>query len=206
MSDETKKAPAAGSSTWSSSFGAPLLLICLGAMLSVWVWLNPFRFPMIPKQSVLTGMPILALLVFAFVRAAVSTRGRVSDLLLTWLIAFLMAIHTVLIAVAVGILSDLGVWVPVATGVLFVGLGPTMMALEPGSMMGLRVEATLKDEGVWRQIHRFLGLGFMAIGAVGAAVAAVDPMPAIAIMGIAPILWMLMAAARAKRLGNRPAP
>lgn len=194
MNDEAKTS----ASTRMTSWGAPLALIALGGFLSIWVRLNPARFGAQPKDSILTGLPLLALLVFAFVRAAVASSGRVSDLLLTWLIAFLMALHTVLLAVSIGLISDLGVWVPIATGILFVGLGPTMAMLEPGSMMGLRVKATLGDPAIWRRTHRFLGAGFAGFGVLGAGLALVDPKPAIAVMAVGPLSWMFLAAARAR--------
>lgn len=178
-------------------WAAPLSLIAAGAGMSAFVascGAGPF------STELLAGLPLIALLTLVVVRTAAGPAGRMGDLVVTLLVAFIVGLHVLLLAVKLGLTDRFDVGVPVATAALFVALGPAIATLERGSPMGLRTPATLASAALWTRTHRRLGLAFGAAGvAGGAALVLAEPWIAVTVMGGLPVVAMAALAGAASR-------
>ncbi len=178
-------------------WGTPLFLIAVGGGMSAFV---AARGGVQTSSELLAGLPAIALLTLVIVRAAAGVAGRVGDLLVTLLIAFIIGLHVLLLAVRMGLTDRFDLAVPITTAVLFVALAPAVATLEVGSPMGLRIRATLASEATWRRTHRRLGWAFGAAGVLGGgAVALAAPVVAVGVMGGIPVLAMIVLAIAAGR-------
>lgn len=192
-------------STVVTRWAAPLLVVALGAGLSLWIELTLPRwtFAAATRMPALAGLPVIAVLVLVGVRLVSGRTGRTGDLVLVWLMLFLMGMHVLLLALGVGLLSSLEIAVPMATGLLFVGLGPTLASLEPGSALGIRTQATLGSAVIWRRAHKELGIAFSLAGVAAMAAAAVSRVAAMGLLFGGPAVALVVTAVRAKRSQNR---
>jgi len=117
------------------------------------------------------GVPLLSLLGFIVLRlvrrkvGAPPSRGE--DLVVAWVMTFLLGIHCLVVGLSLGIIDSLERGLPLATGLLFVGLGPVLGTLEHGSAMGIRTRATLASREAWVKTHRLLGVLFPIAGVAG---------------------------------------
>jgi hypothetical protein len=157
--------PASGpGSTRITRWVAPGVLVLAGAALSVWVITAFPDGQALRKHPLLAaGAPALAAAFVVLVRIAADRTGRTGDLIVSWLVSYLMAIHGILIATTLHMLGAVELPVMVATAVLFLGLGLAMPRLEPWSAIGIRVAWT-RDPDAWRTTHRALGTDFLLIG------------------------------------------
>jgi len=186
-------------STTLTRWGAPMVLIGIGIAFSVAVSLQGDRTGVHPTPGVLSGLPVIALVVLLLVRATSGASGRTSDLVVTLLTAFLIGLHVLFLAVGVGLADRFDVAVPLLTAILFLALAPTIAGLEPRSPMGLRVPATMAHEDVWRRVHRRLGVAFAVAGVLGALSALTQPQVAVFVTGGLPIIAMIVLALTASR-------
>jgi hypothetical protein len=142
--------------------------------MSAWVWDHlPNKTGIDTARGLFSfaGVPLIAL---AAVLAASSAEKRTeqtlrggSHLVLAWVLAFLAAIHGLVLAMAVGRLAVLMDALPWVIALFFFGLGPLVVFLEPKSPMGIRTKNTLESEPVWRKTHVVLGVLFALAGAFG---------------------------------------
>ncbi len=189
-------------STALTRWAAPVTLIVAGGALSV---LAAARAGAPPSQELMVGLPLLALLVLLVVRAAAGPSGRVGDLVVVLLVAFLVGLHVLLLGAHLGLTDRPEALVPLCTALLFVLLGPVVAGLEHGSAMGLRTEATLSGKATWRRAHRALGLAFAATGVAGVVpVLWGAPTLAVVTLGTLPVLAMLGVSLRAAREERGP--
>lgn len=174
-----------------------MALIVAGGALSALV---SARASTAPAHELLVGLPILALLVLLVVRAAAGASGRVGDLVVVLLVAFLVGLHVLLLGAHLGITQRPEALVPLGTALLFVLLGPVVAGLECGSPMGLRTRATLASEVTWRRAHRSLGVAFAVAGVAGVVPLLWDaPTLSVVALGALPALAMLGVSSRASR-------
>ena len=82
------------------------------------------------------------------------------------LILFMAAIYFISSLNALGYNVEIGVWVPVLVGLLFIVLGNYMGKIKPNWFMGIRTPWTLSSEEVWNKTHRLGGKLFMLCGLV----------------------------------------
>lgn len=184
-------------STVLTRWAAPLALVGAGGGLSA---LAATRSAGGASSELLVGLPMLALLVVLVVRAAAGPGGRVGDLVVVLLVAFLIGLHGLLLGAHLGLTDRPEAWVPLGTALLFVMLGPVVAGLEPGSAMGLRTKATLAGAEPWRRAHRGLGVVFALAGVLGAVPSLWGaPAFAIVILGVLPVVGMVAVSVRAGR-------
>jgi uncharacterized membrane protein len=162
-------------STPTTRWYLPMLMIWASVLLSAWVYTNRVSEAareaggtrMLVTFAVVPAFALVILLVLRAIGRVKQTTSRHSDVLVLWITAFLFAVHASVLAVAIGMIDSLDRAIPAATGLLMFGMGPVLMALEPGSAMGIRTRATLDDPDVWLRTHRLAGKLFMLAGAVG---------------------------------------
>lgn len=59
---------------------------------------------------------------------------------------------------------DIGRWIGIGTGLLFLVLGTILPSLKPNWFIGIRTPWTLEDDRVWQSSHRFGGRVFVVLG------------------------------------------
>lgn len=59
---------------------------------------------------------------------------------------------------------NIGIWVPIIIGVLFIVMGSFLNHIKPNWFMGIRTPWTLSSEEVWEKTHCFGGKMFMMLG------------------------------------------
>lgn len=194
--------PSTGGTRW----GAPILVILAGVALSTWVL---FRLPQGPnypisrKLAVLYGLPSIALLALIGFRLVVGKISRSGDLIITWLVSFFIGVHILLVGAATQLFGDANMIVPLGSAALLLGLASPVAALEPGSVFGLRVRATLADPEVWKKTHRVLGIGFAATGFVCLLGLAFPPRATLILVVAGPAVALLLSALYARLLGSK---
>ena len=95
------------------------------------------------------------------------------------LLFFLTLIYFIASLNNIGYKLDVGVWVPVAVGLLFIILGNYLGKIKPNWFVGIRTPWTMSSETVWAKTHRFGGKAFIVGGVI------------MSITGIAPLAWRL---------------
>lgn len=163
-------APASPGSTALTRWGGPGAVIWAGLMLSAWVHTEKLKEPEAVASWKLAllflGVPAVQALSLVSLRRALDSRraGRGADLVVLWLTTFLFGLHAALLATAIGMISSVARAMPIAIGLLMVGVAPALAVLEPGSPLGIRTRATLAHPGAWRRAHRFAGVCFAVAG------------------------------------------
>lgn len=118
------------------------------------------------------GMPLVGLLMFTLfhVLPRVLPRRRNFELfedtywaITTLVLAFVVAMHVVVLGMALGWPVDMPTFVVLGVGSMFVILGNLMPRVKPNWLLGIRTPWTLESEQVWRATHR-LGGRTMVIG------------------------------------------
>jgi hypothetical protein len=173
-STPSTSAEAPAPSTPLTRWGLPLAQLWAAGLLSAYVHAEllggspPLTAGLL---ATLAGTPAAGLGILLALRATAARTGgatrRSDDLVVSWVMTFLFALHAALLAVAVGLLAALTPAVVVAASGLFIGLGPLLAALEPGSPMGLRTRATLASPAAWAATHRLAGRALSLAGALG---------------------------------------
>lgn len=80
------------------------------------------------------------------------------------LLFFMLLIYYALGLSGLGYNIEIGTWIPVFVGLLFIILGNYMGKIKPNWFMGIRTPWTLSSEEVWNKTHRFGGKAFIIGG------------------------------------------
>lgn len=139
-----------------------------GTMAKPW---GPFLFPIL--MAALTAV-ILVLPRISPRGYELEARGRAFRAILMTILLFMLAIHAITLAVALGHPVSMGIAVPVLLGVLLVVMGNYLSKVPRNFFLGVRTPWTLADEDVWFRTHRLAARTFMLGGlaiAVGAPLA-----------------------------------
>lgn len=121
--------------------------------------------------------------------------ARAYDVLRTSLMAFLVAVHALMIANAVGVHVDVPRWIAALTGLLFVVMGNTMGKLRPNAYAGVRTPWTLTSKLSWTKTHRLAGFLFIGTGLVVAILALISaPLALGGILGLTTATTLISAA------------
>ncbi|MCX7642520.1 MAG: DUF1648 domain-containing protein [Armatimonadetes bacterium] len=84
----------------------------------------------------------------------------------TLMSAFMVAVHSSILAVGLGWLSNPRPVMFPAIGVLFIYIGNILPKLKRNWVAGVRLPWTLVNEIAWRTVNKTAGYGFMVIGAL----------------------------------------
>ncbi|MBU7006162.1 SdpI family protein [Phosphitispora fastidiosa] len=79
-------------------------------------------------------------------------------------VLMMIGIHWVSIVAAMGYNIDVGMFVKIGVGLLFIVLGNVMPKLRHNYFVGIRTPWTLANEDNWRKTHRFGGYAFVLAG------------------------------------------
>jgi uncharacterized membrane protein len=79
---------------------------------------------------------------------------------------FLVCLHWVTIGVATGYPLNVGFFIRILMGILFIILGNYLTQVRPNYFFGIKTPWTLANEEVWRKTHRVGGYGFIIAGAL----------------------------------------
>ena len=137
-----------------------------------------------PKGVALAGLPLLILgigLLLAFVprvdpRAENLARSATAYRAVAFAaIAFLVGIHGVTVAAALGMTVNMPVAVGLGIGMLFVVIGNYLGKTRSSWTFGIRTPWTLSSEQSWDRTHRLGGYLFMGLGALIIGASALAP-------------------------------
>ena len=124
-------------------FVLPLIMLLLALLLPVLPWIDPRR------QSY-------------------EQFGSTYVHIQTGLLAFLLALHMIMLGAALGLPLNMNRLIVPTAGLLFVGLGNVMGKIRPNWFVGFRSPWALSSPDVWTRTHRFggrlmVGLGLLMI-------------------------------------------
>ena len=121
-------------------------------------------------------------------------------------VAFMMAMHVVVLGRALGWPVSVPTFVLLAVGAMFMILGTLLPRTRSNWFMGIRTPWTLESENVWRETHQLGGRTFMIGGAITMIAAFLPPraQPIIAIValgiaGFIPVIYSYFAWRREQR-------
>ncbi len=111
------------------------------------------------------------------------------------ILLMMAAIHAIVVVAALGIDVNVGLWIMLGVGALFVVIGWIMADIEPNWFVGVRTPWTLTSELSWKKTHRLARWVFMLAGSLFA-IAGIYQQPwamfvAIGAM-VAGVLWLLV--------------
>ncbi len=92
-----------------------------------------------------------------------------------YVIVFMLVIHALIVAFALGWRVDVVRGIMLMEGFLFAAIGNEMGRLQPNSWAGIRTPWTLRDEDVWRRTHRNGGRWMFVAGVIDIVIALVLP-------------------------------
>ena len=90
--------------------------------------------------------------------------GKAYNILIIFLMIFLIALHWVTIGIALGIELSINKIVPFGIGILFIVIGNYMPQIKQNYTFGIKLPWTYNDEGNWRATHRVGGYSYVASG------------------------------------------
>jgi uncharacterized membrane protein len=117
---------------------------------------------------------------------------RTYDVLIITSMIFMLGIHALILASALGMGVPITRIMPVGMGVLFIILGNMMPRMRPNWFVGIKTPWTLSSDRVWERTHRFSGRMFVVVGALVALSALLTPALAKPVLLYAP--WVLIVA------------
>lgn len=123
-------------------WGAFLLPVMLGVMLAIF-YLLPKIDPRAPK--------------FAKFRTTY-------EIVIVATMVFLLGVHLVILATALGRHVPVNRVMPIGVGILFMVIGNLFPRMRPNWVVGVRTPWTLASDRVWDRTHRFGGRVFVAAG------------------------------------------
>ncbi len=97
-------------------------------------------------------------------RANYASFGAAYTVIRVAMLAMLAAIHSLVVAVALGHAPRVSLVVPVLTGCLLVVLGSVMGKVRPNWFVGIRTPWTLSSKRSWTRTHRLGGWLFVLLG------------------------------------------
>lgn len=195
----------------------PLVLIGLAAVASLlaYGWLpsavelrfggllpfdtNEAADPM-PRWLALSGVPALALAMWAAFRAAPTARGqrigrifmrrapdevtspeqfarfgKTYDTIVLAVVMLLLSVHAAILAGALGYTEAATRIIPLVLGASLILMGNVMPRLRPNWVAGVRTRRTLEDPQLWRSTHRAFGTAFVVSGIITVVVSLLAP-------------------------------
>lgn len=155
---------------------------------------------LVPRWLALSGIPVLALAIWAAFRAAPTAVGqrvgrlfvrgapdavtspeqfarfeKTYDAIILAVVALLLGVHAAIIAGALGYAGAAVRIIPAVLGGSMILMGNVMPRLRPNWVAGVRTKRTLGDPQLWRSTHRMLGAAFVVSGVLTMVVALVVP-------------------------------
>ena len=118
----------------------------------------------------------------------IEARARAFRVIVMTVLLFLLALHVITLAVALGYPVSIGIAMPVLVGVLMVVLGNYLTKVPRNFFIGVRTPWTLADEDVWFRTHRLAARTFLVGGllvAAGAPLAGAEVAPRLVIATVA---------------------
>ncbi|WP_058486778.1 SdpI family protein [Defluviitalea phaphyphila] len=76
----------------------------------------------------------------------------------------LIFIHWIILLASINIITNVGFFVKLIIGLLFIIMGNYMTQLRFNFFVGIRLPWTLSNENVWKKTHRIAGIGYTLIG------------------------------------------
>lgn len=175
----------------------PMVDLGLGAMLPV----EPSGpTDLVPRWLALSGIPVLALALWAAFRAAPTAVGqrvgrlfvrdapdavtspeqfarfeKTYDAIVLAVVVLVLGVHAAIIAGALGYAGAAARIVPAVLGGSMILMGNVMPRLRPNWVAGVRTKRTLRDPQLWRSTHRIFGAAFVVSGVLTIIVALVAP-------------------------------
>jgi len=86
------------------------------------------------------------------------------EIVIVAMMIFLLGVHLVILASALGTNIAVDRVMPVAVGLLFIVIGNLLPRMRPNWFIGVRTPWTLSSDRVWERTHRFGGWLFVAAG------------------------------------------
>lgn len=156
---------------------------------------GPVRsFAGVEPHFVLFFLPLVMLLVFVGTSLLMDKKDQYAQTMVVWLLSFLYSLHMLLVLVALGVLNDLIMGIPIVAALMFFALGQIVAKTPYRSAMGLRTSVTLATSSHWIRVHSRFGLGLrVTAGVVLAFTFATFPRLALLSIAIGPVLAMIMA-------------
>lgn len=108
---------------------------------------------------------------------------------------FLFVIYCATIAVPLGYNVDIGKFVTIGIGVLFIFLGNQLQTIKPNWFFGIRTPWTISNDAIWQKTHRIGARLFNAFGIVLILFGFIMPVVAIPILlafAIALAVWSII--------------
>ncbi|HEU5184973.1 MAG TPA: SdpI family protein [Gemmatimonadaceae bacterium] len=155
---------------------------------------------LVPRWLALSGIPVLALAIWAAFRAAPTAAGqrvgrlfvrgapdavtspeqfarfeKTYDAIVLAVVALVLGVHAAIIAGALGYAGAAARIVPGVLGGCMILMGNVMPRLRPNWVAGVRTKRTLGDPQLWRSTHRVLGAAFVVSGVLTMVVAFMAP-------------------------------
>jgi SdpI/YfhL protein family len=171
---------------------------------------------LVPRWLALSGVPLLALLLWAAFRAAPTAAGqRVGrrllggapeavtspeqfarfrksyDVIVLAVVVLLVGLHAAILAGALGYPGIAVRTIPAVLGACLVMMGNVMPRLRPNWVAGVRTRRTFEDPQLWRATHRAFGTAFVVSGFVTIVVALAAPRYGL-LVGIASLIVSLL--------------
>lgn len=114
------------------------------------------------------------------------------DILIITLMIFMLGVHLLILAAALGVRIPITRIVPAGVGILFIVLGNLMPRMRPNWFVGIKTPWTLSSDRVWDRTHRFSGRLFVVVGALIVLSALLAPALVKPVLMFAP--WVLVIA------------
>ncbi|HZO18645.1 MAG TPA: SdpI family protein [Gemmatimonadaceae bacterium] len=155
---------------------------------------------LVPRWLALSGIPVLALAIWAAFRAAPTAVGqrvgrlfargapdavtspdqfarfeKTYDAIVLAVVVLLLGVHAAIIAGALGYAGAAVRIIPAVLGGSLILMGNVMPRLRPNWVAGVRTKRTLADPQLWRSTHRVFGAAFVVSGVVTMIVALLAP-------------------------------
>jgi hypothetical protein len=171
---------------------------------------------LVPRGLALSGVPLLALVLWAAFRAAPTAAGqRVGrrllgsapeavtspeqfarfrksyDVIVLAVVVLLVGIHAAILAGALGYPGIAVRTIPAVLGACLIMMGNVMPRLRPNWVAGVRTQRTFEDPQLWRATHRAFGTAFVVSGFVTIVVALAAPRYGL-LVGIASLIVSLL--------------
>ncbi|MFZ5969759.1 MAG: SdpI family protein [Bacillota bacterium] len=99
-------------------------------------------------------------------KASYEKHGKAYTISIEVIALFMVLMHWITVAAAMGYNINVGAVVRAGIGVLFIVLGNYMSQIRPNYFFGIKTPWTLANEQVWKQTHRVGGYAFVISGLI----------------------------------------